>query len=761
MSAFRQQRLGRHAAAWLVASGLLLCANFASAQYATQTFLYNGVYTNVGWSVTNNAWAGTVPWTNGNLAIFQYGGGGGPAPTVTVYGVSAYGINILSYNGNYTFQTGTGALTNGAGGIYITSQGYQTTFYNDIVMSANQAWMINAYTTLVTGRVSGAGIQLTINGPGTVSLSNPSNSFSGGLIINNGTLTGTGGGTVLGTGPITLGTVVPVPFAQGEQANVAVVSLATLNVNAGTTNTTTTISNLTVNGGAVLQLNDQVNITNTLNAGTLARQGTGTLVVIAANLGTREQIYFTGGTNLLNGILAPWLVTSANNGDFLSNGAKGLTNATYTSVFGANNVVSTNVLTTLAAPQSAYALKLNGVNLNLNGNALTIGDGTTAGLILNNASITNGGAAASLTFGTAEALVYSANTGTIGVEISGSSGLTFLGGGTLVISNQNLWASPITINGGTVVLSPTADLTFTNNIAGPGSLTKAGSRTLILTNGYALGGNISINAGTLNLGGGTSVVNTLNFNNGNDTFVISNGAVVYPVNTMTIGGTGTNTLIVTGSGSALTNGNSLALDGTGNQLVIGNSGVVAVAWVSIGGAKSNNSVLVTGSGSVFSNFNYGSGNGLIIIGSGAGIGNSLIVSNGGTVYGAQAGNTVIMGLGAGGSNTVLVTGSGSMMTNRGNFYEGLGAGNSFNNVTIANSGQLYAAVLNIAGAATEGTNITTVTDTNSLLRLTGALSIAYSANSGFGNKLIISNGGMVVSVGAAPIGTGTGSATTK
>ncbi|MEI8063813.1 MAG: autotransporter-associated beta strand repeat-containing protein, partial [Verrucomicrobiota bacterium] len=569
MNAIRQQRSGCGAVAtgwaWLVASGLLLCASLAPAQYATQTFLYSNTSTNVGWSVSSNAWTGGVPWTNGNLAVFSNGVGGG-IPTATVYAVSTYGVSFQRYNGVYFFQTGTGALTNGAGGIY-SANGNSMTFRSDFVMSANQSWMINNGATLtVTGLISGAGIQLTISGAGDVKLNSPANSFSGGLVINNGTLTGTGGGTVLGTGPITLGTVVPTNVQDGMQA-IQTVVIATLNVNAGAANTTTTAGNLTINGGAVLQLNDQVNITNTLNAGTLARQGTGTLVVIAANLGTREQIYFSGGTSLKNGILAPWLVTSANNGDFLTYGAKGLTNATYTITFGANNVVSTNALTTLAAPQAAYALKL-GANLNLNGNALTIGDGTTAGLILNSASITNGGAAASLTFGTAEALVYSANTGTIGVGISGSSGLTFFGAGTLVISNQNLVDGPITINGGTVVLSPTADLTYTNNIAGPGNLTKDGVRTLILTNGLILGNNLNINGGTLNLGAGTSVVNTLGFNGGNNTLVISNGAGVYPLNNWTIGGTGTNTVIVTGAGSMLTNGNNgvISLNGTGNGM---------------------------------------------------------------------------------------------------------------------------------------------------------------------------------------------------
>ncbi|MEI8315214.1 MAG: autotransporter-associated beta strand repeat-containing protein, partial [Verrucomicrobiota bacterium] len=763
MNAFRQRCSERRVAiacwAGLVASGLLLCASLAPAQYATQTFLYSNTSTNVGWSVSSNAWTGGVPWTNGNLAVFSNGVGGG-IPTATVYAVSTYGVSFQRYNGVYFFQTGTGALTNGAGGIY-SANGNSMTFRSDFVMSANQSWMINNGATLtVTGLISGAGIQLTISGAGDVKLNSPANSFSGGLVINNGTLTGTGGGTVLGTGPITLGTVVPTNVQDGMQA-IQTVVIATLNVNAGAANTTTTAGNLTINGGAVLQLNDTANITNTLNAGTLARQGTGTLVVIAANLGTREQVYFSGGTTLNNGILAPWLVTSGNNGDFLTYGAKGLTNATYTSVFGANNVVSTNVLTTLATPQSAYALKLNGVNLNLNGNALTIGDGTTAGLILNSASITNGGAAASLTFGTAEALVYSANTGTIGVEISGSSGLTFFGAGTLVISNQNLWSGPITINGGTVVLSPTADLTYTNNITGPGSLTKAGSRTLILTNGLIVGNNININGGTLNLGGGTTVVNTLSFNGGNNTLVISNGADVYPLNTWTIGGTGTNTLIVTGAGSMLTNGNNatINLNGTGNGLIISSGAVVTATGAYIGtGATASNFVLVTGPGSILSNYNFFSGYSPLIIGNGTGNGNSVIVSNGGAVWTVDPRNNngMMMGFSTGNSNSLLVTGSGSVDTNAGTVYIGYGANSAYNFVSVVNSGKFaMQGGLSIGTQSGSSSNSVTVSGTNSSLWASGALLIggnaAYTGN--FGNQLIVSNGGQAVTLGAASIGT--------
>ena len=348
MSAFRQQYFGRHAAAWLLAGSLLLL--FASRAPAQVTQYWDpgtgaglqGTSTNAGWSTASNAWSSvsggtTSPgtWTNGNDANFIVGSAA--TITATVFSISAHSITFgQTTGGRLILQPGSGALTNGAGGVsLINMDNIGITFNCDIVLSATQTWSTWNFSTdtiTATGVVSGANAAIIKTGAGVVTLNNAANSF-GGLIINNGTVTGTGGGTVLGTGPITLGSAIP-------SNGIAAFAIATLNVNAGAANTTTTISNLTISGGAVLQLNDQLNITNTLNGATLARQGTGTLVVIAANIGTRERINFVGGTNLVNGILAPWMVGSANNGDFLSNGVNGLTNATYTSSFGANNVVS-------------------------------------------------------------------------------------------------------------------------------------------------------------------------------------------------------------------------------------------------------------------------------------------------------------------------------------------------------------------------------------------------------------------------------------
>src|SRR5262249_4145799 len=148
-----------------------------------------------------------------------------------------------------------------------------------------------------------------------------------------------------------------------------------------------------------------------------------------------------------------------NGGDFLTyTAAGGISNTTYVSNFGAATaVVSNGSVLNLTSAQQAYALKLQ-TNLNLNGNNLTLGDGVTAGLIFgsNGRAITNGGAAASLNLGAAEGVVYiaSGNTGTIGVNVSGTGGLTEFGGGSLVLTNiTSLYSGDTTIDGGTLTVA--------------------------------------------------------------------------------------------------------------------------------------------------------------------------------------------------------------------------------------------------------------------------------------------------------------------
>ena len=125
----------------------------------------------------------------------------------------------------------------------------------------------------------------------------------------------------------------------------------------------------------------------TLQFSNLVRNGRATLNLgtTTGNYGVSNRILFIGnGSNLVNTLLPVWMQVAA---DFLTYGANGVTNATYAATFTSSlttQVVNNTATATIAnGGQQVYALKL-GANIDLNGNNLTIGDGTTAGMIFVN-----------------------------------------------------------------------------------------------------------------------------------------------------------------------------------------------------------------------------------------------------------------------------------------------------------------------------------------------------------------------------------------
>src|SRR5439155_19541298 len=144
------------------------------------------------------------------------------------------------------------------------------------------------------------------------------------------------------------------------------------------------------------------------------------IVPALGSLGTNELVTFTNGNALVtNGILQPWVVaaTSASNAavDFTTYGANGVAPATYSAADLTTStnasVVNQSAPVTLAGPAAAYALKTNQA-VNLNGNTLTLGNGTgTTGLILNAGAAVTGG---TVTFGPTEGMVYVQGAVTLG-----------------------------------------------------------------------------------------------------------------------------------------------------------------------------------------------------------------------------------------------------------------------------------------------------------------------------------------------------------
>lgn len=222
----------------------------------------------------------------------------------------------------------------------------------------------------------------------------------------------------------------------------------------------------------------------------VVRSGTGTLIIGAAGglagLGTTEKFTLLGGGTSLpaiaNGMISPTIVgMDASSGDygratFLTYSGTGLSSdagfvaANYSGTnFSAattnTSVELVNAATSISGSNTVYALR-NDSTL-ANSGTLTVaggGSGSQAGLILNNASITN--TAGTLSSGTAEFVIYTSGTSTIENAISTTGGLTLFGPGTLKLAQTaNLSYSGVTtLNSGTLDVGAIGRLSSTSNL---------------------------------------------------------------------------------------------------------------------------------------------------------------------------------------------------------------------------------------------------------------------------------------------------------
>jgi T5SS/PEP-CTERM-associated repeat protein len=232
---------------------------------------------------------------------------------------------------------------------------------------------------------------------------------------------------------------------------------------------------------------------------------------------------------------------------------------------------------------------------------------------------------------------------------------------------------------------------------------------------------------------------------GNQLVVTNGGAVIAGGNAFVgyIGSSTNNAVLVTGSGSLWTNSGDLYLGYTGsfNRLMIANTGMVANSMTYIGfqTAASNNNAMVSGNGSVWETSNgFGVGYG--------GAFNSLVITNGGAVLNVTTGGVGI--LPGANFNTALISGSGSVWSNGQGFAVGLfGIGNR---LTINDGGRLVSADAVIGENAGANSNVIVVTDSGSVWSNRDDLNIGIAT---VGNQLVITNGGVVRTLGNISIGT--------
>lgn len=388
-----------------------------------------------------------------------------------------------------------------------SSSSYKLSPWN---LTASKAINTNGGTLTVIAPLEGAG-GLYKGGQGMLQL-DATNSLSGenrvtcGILASNqtsGTPFGTGTTTFSGGGVLQLPASASVTVASGHKQTIVV-----------------------DDGGGMLQLQGAAESTVTLGGYTdgrtpnIARATAGTLVIAPGvgidRLGEHQYVIVAGKDKNLplvsNNIVSPYLLGQDNDparsGKFLTYGSSGfapapITNSNMAGINHAGGKVY-RVLdhqTIAGSSVQLAALEMSGGRIEGVNATLLVGDqtaGSVAGVIMNGGSI----GAGTLSFGSAEGLIYaSATTGVVDINsaIASTGGLTMFGPGMLALfgDSSSTLSGTVTVNSGTLVASSSS-----------GSAT--GSAAIVVNSGGTLNvhqtvsGSVTVGqSGTLCMNGGT------------------------------------------------------------------------------------------------------------------------------------------------------------------------------------------------------------------------------------------------------------------
>ncbi|OAF11482.1 hypothetical protein AXW67_21850 [Bradyrhizobium neotropicale] len=493
--------------------------------------------------------------------------------------------------------------SSGSAAINVQSSNFASDFGYSDTLQLNSNTVITtapgATFSFGSGTITGAG-SLTLAGSGLVTL-NTANSYTGGTILNGGNLVLAGAGTLGSTannltvnggnldlgnstqtqsgdvtqtgGTIQKGTLNTTSYQMtgGTLASSATVSASTeFDAQAGTVNGVLAGAGALVkstSGTVTLAGANSYTGGTTINAGTLAISGAGTLGNIANGLtitagaldlgGTAQTqnggLTLTGGT-VQNGTLASAGLFDVRTGAVsaalagagaVMKGTAGTVTFSGANLYTGGTIINAGIFSLSGAGtlgDVANSLKVNGGTLDLGGTAQT----QNGGLTLTGGTVQNGTLASTGTFDFRAGAVSAALAGagavvkaTAGtVTFSGANtyaGTTMINGGTLALSgtgsiassavtNDSIFSIAGLTNGGTSIVSlagtgsvvlgsnsltlSNASGTFSGAISGTGGLTlTSGTETLSGTNGYT--GATTVNGGVLDVEGtitGTSAV---------------------------------------------------------------------------------------------------------------------------------------------------------------------------------------------------------------------------------------------------------------
>ena len=429
----------------------------------------------------------------------------------------------------------------------------------------------NGQNTTYSGNLSGSSGSLTKVGSGLLSLGG-NNSYSGGTYINGGILNLANPAALPSGGNITFGggTLQYSSFNTQDYSNQIVNSTGPIAIDTNGQN---------VNFGGALASS---------NSGGLLRTGGGTLTLFGASAYSGGTTFNNtgGGTTLLNSAGGPAIPGNVQ----IGNATAG---TVYVQTAAANQFASSASISFNTSSSGFAVLELMG---NSQGVA-TISE-TTAGYgVIENSQTEAGPYANSIltinspnnsTFGGYLRNTAGAATGTIGLNITGTGGLTLSGGnisytgstaipsgGTLTLVNATAFASPVTDNGTLGIFTNGSDMFngtpgFNKVVSGTGGLVKSGVNSLGLGGANTYSGGTTVNAGRIYLynaaalGTGTVTIGS----SSSVSFWISGSPVItnnFVVNSLGMGSGGNDALFGDGGGAggSYTLSGSITLNGPG------------------------------------------------------------------------------------------------------------------------------------------------------------------------------------------------------
>lgn len=575
----------RYAAGWLAAAGILTGSPLTDA--AVRTWNNTGTDFNAG-----SSWTGGAPGS-GDIATFS--GAPGTQPNVTA-NISIDGLDFSTTDASGYVLSSTGGVLEllststsvGAAAITGRNTSGTNTISADLHLGAGSDQTFRQAeggTLVLSGAISGnTGIHvLTATGGNVVRLTNPNNSFTGGVTIggnSNGALETTAFGMADGSNS-PLGTATTINLGTSGSGVIRYI---------GAGETTDKIINLsgTTTGAEIHAPGGNLRITGDLAftgavAKTLTLQG-GTSS--DPNEFAGDITDGTGGGTVRISIAAASTWTLSGNNTY--SGGTGVTSGSRININSATALGTGDV----SVPASGVAFSID----NTSGSPITLvnnNNWVTSGFTFAGSNDLNLGTGTHTLFnGGNRTITVSASTLTIGGEVRESGGVVLLiksGDGHLVLGGNNTYTGGTNVNAGTLTLSG-------NNVAATG-LTTLGAARLNLNSDGALGGNLTINNANAVLGNTSGTAVTLAYNpvqNWNTNFefagpydlnlgtgtatINANRAVTVTAGTLTVGGeiaqsgsnriltkNGSGTLVLNGdntyTGATIVNGGTLLING--------------------------------------------------------------------------------------------------------------------------------------------------------------------------------------------------------